>query len=139
MSANIRIGSIAPLSRCPRYDRFAAYSVPTGRFHARQCKTAKLAAQTENVGSGALAVCDDDFLHPQAHALEFHRRRIEILHAQNNRHIGRSLHFRRLKAMVLDGHADGGRFLPMRLWVGSYQRAREQKHYRPEAEVEHER
>src|SRR5439155_22761024 len=53
----------------------------------------------------SFAVSGHDFLHAQAHALELHRRRIEIFNVQLDWPFGRSLDFRRLETMVL--HADG--------------------------------
>src|SRR5262249_4005114 len=49
----------------------------------------------------AFAIARHYLFHPQADALEFHRRRVKVFHAQLDRHLGGSMNFGWLEAMIL--------------------------------------
>src|SRR5215813_6116206 len=88
----------------PRTRGTLAHHKNTGGFRIKIVEEIVAAGLQWPQSDNALAISRHHFFHAQADALEFHRRRIHVFHAQLDRHFGRSMDLRRLKMMIL--HAD---------------------------------
>src|SRR4051794_25682658 len=111
------IPTIRPASKTSRNTMISAASTIIPLFHDQSTAVALVEVVEEFISAGlqradadrGLAVRRDDLFHPHRLAFELHRSRIAILHAKQDRLVGRRAHFARLKLLTL--HCEFDRYV----------------------------